>query len=80
MSRQLLAADLNLEAGAYSCGTSQNWINSAQALLIKYNFAGLSNYSPKMTTTDAAAANTLTSQLDAFNNNNFSICPPPPPI
>ena len=77
MAAQLLGADLNLLAGAFSCPTAADWINQAQALLVKYNFIG-TGYTGKLSAKDAAAANTLATELDQFNNNNFSVCPPGP--
>ena len=77
MAAQLLGADLNLLAGAFSCPTAAGWINQAQSLLVKYNFVG-TGYSGKLSAKDAAAANALATELDQFNNNNFSVCPPGP--
>jgi hypothetical protein len=70
MAAQLLAAKLNIVAGAATCPAADTAIASAQALLVKYNWNGLT-YSPKLTTADANLANTLNATLDKYNNNNL---------
>jgi hypothetical protein len=70
MAAQLLAADLNVAAGAGSCPASATAINNAHALLVKYSFTGL-GYTPKLTTADATLANNLATQLDQYNNNKL---------
>jgi hypothetical protein len=67
MAAQLLAADLNVVAGAGTCPAATTAINAAQALLLKYNWDGLT-YSPKLTSADAALANQLATTLDQYNN------------
>jgi len=70
MAAQLLAADLNIQAGAGSCAAAASAINQAHALLTKYNFNG-NTYSPKLTTADANLANQLATSLDKYNNNKL---------
>jgi hypothetical protein len=70
MAAQLLAADLNVGAGAGQCAASASAINQAHALLTKYNFDG-NGYSPKLTTADANLANSLATTLDKYNNNKL---------
>jgi hypothetical protein len=67
MAAQLLAADLNVAAGAGVCSSAVTAINAAHALLTKYHFNGLT-YSPKLTTADANLANSLGTTLDRYNN------------
>jgi hypothetical protein len=70
LAAQLLAADLNIAAGAGSCPSAVSAINAAQALLVKYNFDG-NTYSPKLTAADATLANSLATTLDKYNNNTL---------
>jgi hypothetical protein len=70
MAAQLLAAKLNIVAGAATCSAADTAIASAQALLVKYSWNGLI-YSPKLTTADAALANSLNTTLDRYNNNDL---------
>ncbi|MFL5799743.1 MAG: hypothetical protein ACJ77A_17665 [Actinomycetota bacterium] len=67
LAAQLLAADLNVAAGAGVNSNAVNAINQAQALLVKYNFNG-NTYGPKLTAADAAKANCLAAALDNYNN------------
>jgi hypothetical protein len=67
MAAQLLAADLNVAAGAGTCPAATTAINSAQALLVKYSWNG-DTYTPKLTAADATLANSLASTLDQYNN------------
>jgi hypothetical protein len=76
MAAQLLGALLNIRAGAFSCPTVQTEVDAALALLVKYNFLGTGSYGNKMSAADQSLANTLASELDAYNNNNYAICPP----
>jgi hypothetical protein len=69
MAAQLMAADLNILAGAAKCATVVNAISAAHALLDKYAFNGTS-YSPKLSAADATSANNLAKLLDAYNNND----------
>jgi hypothetical protein len=68
MAAQLLAADLNVAAGAGICSSAATAINQAQALLVKYGFNG-SGYAPKLTAADTTLANSLATTLDRYNNN-----------
>jgi hypothetical protein len=68
MAAQLLAADLNVAAGAGVCSSAVTAINQAQALLVKYGFNG-NSYSPKLTSADTTLANNLATTLDKYNNN-----------
>jgi hypothetical protein len=70
MAAQLLAADLNVAAGAKTCLAATNAINAAQALLVKYGWNG-QTYSPKLTAADKNLANSLASTLDKYNNNKL---------
>jgi hypothetical protein len=70
MAAQLLAADLNVAAGAGSCAASTSAITQAQQLLVKYSFDG-NGYSPKLTSADATLANNLANTLDKYNNNTL---------
>jgi hypothetical protein len=75
MAAQLLAADLNIVAGAASCTKVNNAITQAQALLVKYNFNGSYPYSPKISKADTTTANNLATLLDNYNNNVPGTCP-----
>jgi plastocyanin len=70
MAAQLLAADLNVAAGAGTCASAINAINLAQALLLKYSFNG-SGYTGKLTAADANLAYQLAGILDQYNNNQL---------
>jgi hypothetical protein len=70
MAAQLLAADLNLGAGAGQCAASATAINQAHALLSTYKFDG-NGYTPKLSTADANLANSLGTTLDKYNNNKL---------
>ena len=67
MAAQLLAAKLNVTAGAGTCPTAVTAINDAQALLVQHHWNGLT-YSPALTPADAAKANSLNTTLDQYNN------------
>jgi hypothetical protein len=70
MAAQLLAANLNVAAGAGSCASAASAINAAQALLLKYKFDG-NGYTGKLSTADATLANSLATTLDQYNNNQL---------
>jgi hypothetical protein len=70
MASQLVAANLNVAAGAGVCGNAVTAINSAQALLTKYSFNGTGTYT-KVTAADATQANSLAATLDQYNNNKL---------
>ena len=71
LAAQLLAAKLNVVAGAGSCPAATTAIASAQALLDLVNFDGTK--APTMTTAQKTQANTLAATLDSYNNG--SLCP-----
>lgn len=73
MAAQLVAAELNLAAGAYSCQKVADTISGANTLLDKYGFTGFNQ--PSLTAGDAAAANALATTLDNYNNNLAGVCP-----
>jgi plastocyanin len=68
VAAELLAADLNVAAGAGVCPSAAAAINQAQALLLKYNFDG-NTYSPKLSAIDTVVASQLATTLDDYNNN-----------
>jgi hypothetical protein len=70
MAAQLLAAKLNVTAGAGTCAAATNAITAGQALLVKYHWNGLT-YSPALTAADATLANQLNTTLDQYNNGNL---------
>ncbi|MEX0784293.1 MAG: hypothetical protein WD557_16755, partial [Dehalococcoidia bacterium] len=77
MAAQLLAAKLNVQAGAGTCAASTQAIADGQALLDLINFNGTGNYlGPKVKGAEAvqrALANAIGATLDAYNNN--TLCP-----
>ena len=77
MAAQLMAAVLNVQAGAGICPNNLLAIQNAHALLYKYSFNG-TTYSPKLTAADAAKANQLAAYLDAYNNTTACPAVPPP--
>jgi hypothetical protein len=70
MAAQLLAADLNVVSGAGTCAASTSAITQAHTLLTNYNWNGLT-YAPKLSSGDAALANSLATLLDRYNNNKL---------
>ena len=73
MAAQLMAAQLNLTAGAYTCPTVSTAVLQANALLTKYGFNGTS-YTGKLLAADASLANSLAKRLDDYNNNRPAAC------
>jgi hypothetical protein len=67
MAAQLLAAKLNVTAGAGLCPAGQTAITQAQALLVKYHWNGLT-YTGTLTAADKTAAGNLNTLLDQYNN------------
>jgi hypothetical protein len=67
LAGQLLAAKLNVVAGAGTCPAAVTAINSAQALLDAINFNGITHAT--MTTAQKNQANNLATTLDRYNNN-----------
>jgi parallel beta helix pectate lyase-like protein len=66
---QLLAAKLNIAAGAGACPAAVTAINDAQALLDAVNFNG--NTHLNMTTAQRNLANSLATTLDRYNNDTL---------
>jgi hypothetical protein len=66
LAAQLLAAKLNVVAGAATCSAAVNAINNGQALLVKYQFNGTGTYT--VTSGDATLARNLATTLDGYNN------------
>jgi hypothetical protein len=73
LAAQLLAAKLNIQAGAATCPAANTAIASAQTLLDAINFTGTGSYKSTMTATQIALANSLAATLDSYNNN--TLCP-----
>lgn len=73
MVAQLVAAELNIKAGAGVCGPVAIAINQANALLTKYSFNG-EKYAGKLSAADATLANNLATRLDNYNNDRPSAC------
>jgi hypothetical protein len=73
MAAQLMAAQLNLTAGAYTCPKVASAVLQANALLTKYGFNGTS-YTGKLSAADASLANSLATRLDDYNNNRPAAC------
>jgi hypothetical protein len=72
MAAQLLGSDLNVQAGAGACPALVTSINSAQSLLAAILFDG--NTHLVMTSAQKTQANSLQTQLNLYNNNNFAFC------
>jgi hypothetical protein len=67
LAAQLLAAKLNYQAGAGTCGSATTAINAGQALLDQYNFTGTATV--KLKSSQVAGANSIAHTLDLYNNN-----------
>jgi len=67
LAAQLLAAKLNIVAGAGSCPAAVGAINDGQTLLAAIHFNGTTH--DKVTTAQATKANALATTLDRYNNN-----------
>ena len=73
LAAQLLAAKLNLAAGAETCAGAQSAVLDGQSLLDNLNFDGTGSYLPS-NTNKVALRNTalnLASTLDKYNNGNL---------
>ena len=68
MAAQLLAAKLNVVAGAGACQAAADAIAQGQALLAAIDFVGTTTYK-KMTAAQVTQANNLATILDKYNNN-----------
>jgi hypothetical protein len=66
LAAQLLAAKLNIVAGAKSCSSAASAIANGQALLATVHFDGISH--DKLSAAQASSANTLAATLDKYNN------------
>ena len=73
LAAQLLAAKLNVTAGAGTCAAALTAIADAQALLDLIGFTGTGSYTTTMTAAQKTQANTLAGILDSYNNN--TLCP-----
>jgi hypothetical protein len=71
LAAQLLAAQLNVVAGAGVCPAASNAINAAQALLDAKNWNGTKTSVGKLKGSDATRANNLAATLDSYNNNTL---------
>ncbi|HET7486612.1 MAG TPA: hypothetical protein VFJ85_01690 [Acidimicrobiales bacterium] len=69
MAAQLLAAKLNVVAGAGLCPAATQAIADGSALLTAIGFTGTGKYANTMTSAQIAQANSLAATLDAYNNN-----------
>ena len=69
LAAQLLAARLNIVAGAGSCPAAVTAINDGQALLTTTHFNGSTH--DKLSAAQATQANGLASTLDRYNNNHL---------
>jgi hypothetical protein len=69
LAAQLLAAKLNVVAGAGTCPAAVAAINDAQTLLAAVHFNGISH--DKLSRPQAANANTVATTLDKYNNNQL---------
>jgi beta-propeller repeat-containing protein len=67
LAAQLLAAKLNVVAGAGTCPAAVNAINNGQALLAATHFNGSTH--DKLSPAQATQANSLATTLDRYNNN-----------
>jgi hypothetical protein len=76
---QLLAAILNVDAGAAIGLGDQFVVNEAEILLANHHFLGYANYSP-FSTSEATLANALAALLDSYNNNGADPTSVPPLI
>ena len=74
LAAQLLAAKLNVQAGAGTCPPVLTAINQAQNLLYSIGFNGTGSYLKKMNPAQAALANCLATWLDDYNNNRLTAC------
>jgi hypothetical protein len=72
LAAQLMAAKLNVAAGAGVSPCAVTAINAAQALLDLINFNGVTHNN--MTPSQVAQANSLATTLDQYNNNTL-VCP-----
>ena len=69
MAAQLLAAKLNVAAGAGQCAASAAAITAGQALLVAVQFDGITHLN--LTAAQRTLANSLGTTLDNYNNNTL---------
>jgi hypothetical protein len=69
LAAQLLAASLNVVAGAGGCGAATTAISDARALLTAVHFNGVTH--DKLSSAQASNANLLASALDRYNNDTL---------
>jgi hypothetical protein len=74
LAAQLLAAELNVKAGASTCPAATAAITQANTLLAKYNWTP-SGYTGTVSKTDKTLAGNLTTTLDQYNNGTLAGCP-----
>jgi hypothetical protein len=74
MAAQLVAVEVNLAAGAYTCPTFATVVTTAEGLLAKYKLTGF-GYTGTLSKGDATLANTTATKLDDYNNNRVGVCP-----
>ena len=74
LAAQLLAAELNLSAGAETCQEVVDAVNAAQTLLVSIGFDGTGNYLRSKDGQLYQDANSLAYTLDEYNNGN--LCTP----
>jgi hypothetical protein len=67
LAAQLLAAKLNIVAGAGSCPAAVSAINNGQTLLAAIHFNGITH--DKLSAAQATQATALATTLDRYNNN-----------
>ena len=70
LAAQLLAAKLNIVAGAGACQTAIDTINAAQAFLAFIDFLGVED-GKKLSAAQSAKANNWATILDKYNNNTL---------
>ena len=70
LAARLLAAELNLSAGAQTCQAVVDAVNAGQTLLADVNFDGTGSYwkGGKNAKALRAEANAVAATLDAYNN------------
>ena len=73
LAAQLLATELNFQAGAGKCGAAVTAQTQAQTLLANYSFNGTGTYAKKLSKADTTRANQLANTLDRYNNNNLCV-------
>jgi len=75
LAAQLLAADVNVTAGAGSCPASVKTVNDSQSLLKAIGFSGTGT--SKMTLQQTTKAHLLATHFDQYNH-SVAFCAAPP--